>query len=327
MVEPLIRPSIPSPRAWEDLLHTSEAAGQYSNFGPVWTAAADYLSRLTDRIALPCSNGTDALVVALETAQKLYVSYEAFTFQATAIAAKRYLQRPAVPLRTGQAVDADTAGDTAVIRTIPFGSSRSIRPEPDAQLIIDAAGAFGPDAFDSFPKDAIITCSFHATKNFPIGEGGCVFLPKDWTKQVRIAKATMNFGLDFTRTDLRYLSAPGNYKLDELHCALLLKQLERADFFRERSKRMAHESRLISAAKDCSLPYSTGAWQSLVVVAHRDPDALVAKLAASGYVARRMYHPFIKPDLLAYEESRLVAVPSDIGQNKTFWSMVEVINS
>lgn len=328
---PLVRPNMPPLSELEPFLAVSREAGQWSNFGPLWQRAAAQLSALSGRLAFPCSSGTDAVLLALVAAQPAYVAYEAFTFQATKLAVQRYADGAgSLPLRTGAKDERATSGErleTAIVRTIPFGASRRFPADSPSQLIIDAAGAFGPSALDQFPEDAIVAVSFHATKNFPIGEGGCVFLPPHMARQGRLVRAAMNFGIDpDTRENLRFLHAAGNYKLDELHCALLLRQLGRSDVFAERSERIAHESKLLAECKDCSLPYTPGHWQSLTVVAHRNPEALVARLTGAGFAARRVYHPYINEDFLTYDEAHLVALPSDC-TNDEFWTMHKEINA
>lgn len=318
---PLVRPHLPKTDDWlQEWLDATNDTGQYSNFGAMWKLAAQHLSDITGRIALPCSNGTEAVALAIMAADMPNVLYEAFTFQATELAAKR-CNRHAVAIRTGQSSELDDC----VVRTVPFGVQRDFGPEA-GQLVIDAAGAFGPGAFDTYPEDAIIACSFHATKNFPIGEGGCVFLPAGWDRQARMVRAAMNFGLDEQRNYLRFLPA-GNGKMDEMHAAMLVAQLRNEAYFLNRSKRIGHDSQLaVRTIKGARLPYTPGKWQSLVVIQHPEPTALVAKLGAAGYIARQVYHPFIKPDLMTYEQARLVALPSDC-TTEEFWGMLEAADA
>lgn len=318
MIVPLVRPNFPDPekftKRWQ---RATRASGQFSNFGPLWHELADRLEQLTGRAAYPCSSGTEAVALAINASQSSFgeptVSYEAFTFEATRLAAER-LDPHATPIRTGSWAPRGGHDDSIVVRTVPFGSHRDFTHDGRG-LVIDAAGAFGGDMFKSYPGDALIACSFHATKNFPIGEGGCVFAPAGagWAK--RSIMAAMNFGYSDTREIV-----PGyktNAKLDELRCAMLLEQLERPDYFSLRSARIATTSRIVATAGvGATLPYDVGAAQSLVVVCHKDPDRLVGELGANGFIARRVYHPFVKPDLLVYDEAHLVALPSDMSPDE-----------
>lgn len=305
---PLVRPSFPDPETW--LPRWKEATGgsnQYTNFGPLWKEAARRLSEETGRIAIPVSSGTEAVALAISAAaESLYLEdpviyYEAFTFAATRAAAVR--NGYAIAKRT------DFVQDTTaiVVRTIPFGSARTIKSEPTGSLVIDAAGAFHPDGLGMYPKDAFIACSFHATKNFPIGEGGCVFLPPNAAWAERSVLSSMNFALLGHRN--QYAT---NAKLDELHCAILLAQLDRKEYFADRSHRIRMASRML--ALDCDpiwKPYDVGTAQSLCVVAHKEPDRFVAELAIKGFTAKRVYYPYISGEALTYDEARLVALPSD----------------
>ncbi len=313
-VVPLVRPSFPPLSAFVPLWdETTANTGQFSNFGALWSHAAEMIEEMTDRIAIPCSSGTSAVALAIAAAKQALgfaevgVAFEAFTFQATAIAARQVC--PFVsPIRSG----APVKHRDIVVRTIPFGMGRKFQPEMDGvQLVIDAAGAFHPDEISNYPADAFVACSFHSTKNFPIGEGGVVLLPKHATWAADTIRAAMNFGMDPERN-----IKPGwatNAKLDELHSSILIAQLRRGQYFAARSARIAATSRLIAGeCVDFWLPYDTGRAQSLVVVAHKDPDTIVRELALVGFVARRVYHPHVEPGLLTYDEARLVALPSDM---------------
>jgi dTDP-4-amino-4,6-dideoxygalactose transaminase len=173
-----------------------------------------------------------------------------------------------------------------------------------------------PDEIKTYPVDAFVCVSFHATKNFPIGEGGAVLLPRHATWARDQVMAAMNFGFDYGSPPNDRRVVPGfatNAKMDELHAALLLAQLGQVEWFADRSARIANASVDITARCPSllRLPYTPGSAQSLVVVAHREPARLVDGLAARGFIARRVYHPFIAEDLLTYEEARMVALPSD----------------
>lgn len=309
MAVPLVRPSLPDQATWlPKWQHATKLSGQFSNFGPMWHEVSARLSSMTGRIALPCSSGTEAVALGIVATAADTVAYEAFTFEATGIAARRIDRHPTV-LRTNA-----PAEEECVVRTVPFGLHRTFRPEVgQTALVIDAAGAFD-GTLDTYPTDAVIACSFHATKNFPIGEGGCVFLPANCTWAVNTVKRAMNFGIDPATRELGGLyQYRSNAKLDELHCAMLLSQLDRVTYFRERSLRIRmHSQRLAEAIPGAWLPYDPGRAQSLVVVVHRTPAELCETLERAGFIARPVYMPNRHESLLRYEESHLVAFPSDM---------------
>lgn len=311
---PLVRPSFPSfdtfgPR-WEN---STAASGVFSNFGPLYGECVERLSKMTGRYAIPVSTGTAAVELAIAAAQAGFghgvdAAFEAFTFQATKLALDHVIEGYTAPIRTGHPVNGDIG---IVVRTAHFGAAREWQ-DSKAPLVIDAAGAFSPDAIKAMPEHAFIAVSFHATKNFPIGEGGCVFLPRGTGWAAKTIQAAMNFGFDSKRNVLRGWAT--NAKLDELRCAVLLAQLDRESFFAERSRRICDHVKRICQTPGTRVwaPYRFGIAQSLAVVAHADPQALVDALAAAGFVARRVYHPFVSADFLTYDEARLVALPSDM---------------
>jgi len=312
---PLVRPSFPAVSTFSDRWEAAtKKTGVFSNFGELWHSAQLRLSELTGRFAIPVSTGTHAVTLAIAAAEATFgeaatVAFEAFTFQATALAARR-IDPGAAKARTG--FDNEALQRDIVVRTIPFGMRRYIeKKKNEGVLVIDAAGAFHPDAIKQYPAEAYVAVSFHATKNFPIGEGGCVFLPRGASYAARTIMAAMNFGFDDRRNVL-----PGyatNAKLDELRCALLLAQLDRAEHFAARSARIRETVKAVCAASGGTAwaPYELGVAQSLAVVAHRDPAQLVETLFENGFVARRVFHPHLSEHLLTYDEQRLVAIPSD----------------
>lgn len=304
----------------------TQKSGQFTNFGPLWWIAADRLSEMTDRIALPVSSGTEAVTLAalatqVECANDDYApAVEAFTFEATRIAFERvqpHHDRAEWGMREirSDSVLGVAGGKTGiVIRTVPFGSHRDFtKHQFDGEpTVIDAAGGFGPGAFDSnVRKDQAVAVSFHATKNFPIGEGGAVLLPLTWKRGAEAVVQAMNFG--FSQNRRRRIAAhyATNAKIDELRCAMLVAQLERADYFRQRCARIRkHTLKLIDHVEQLRAPYQLGAWQSLVVVqVDRIGDAM--GVLADARIACREVYPTDRADLLTDAEKNLLALPSD----------------
>jgi dTDP-4-amino-4,6-dideoxygalactose transaminase len=312
---PLVRPSLPDPRTfipiWQE---ETERTGQYSNFGGLWEAAAYQLSELTGRRAIPVSSGTEAITLATYASMVHHdfwdVTVEAFTFEAGRIAAER-LGGVAEHIAT---TDTRT-NKTVVVRTVPFGMHRAFtgRQFDGEATVVDAAGAFGPSMLANVRYNQPVAVSFHATKNFPIGEGGAVLLPKDWGVEADLIKRASNFGFNHARE--RYGSYATNAKLDELRCAMLLAQLERVEHFKARSQRIRrHTLRLIERCSDVpgiTAPYQLGAWQSLVVIGCNDAATLSARLADRGIASRRVFQPSPREDLLTPDQRNLLALPSD----------------
>lgn len=316
---------------------STENSGQFTNFGPLWWLAADRLCDLTDRLSFPVSSGTEAVALAALASQIEHdngdycPAVEAFTFEATRIAFERVQQnhdRAEHGLREvrsdekyaasigGVPTDSKTG---VVIRTIPFGSHRSFvgRQFDGEPTVIDAAGGFGPGAFNANVRpNQPIAVSFHATKNFPIGEGGAVLLPNTWKRGAEAVVQAMNFGFTQHRRTRITQHYATNAKLDELRCAVLVAQLSRADYFKARCARIRkHTLRLIEHVEQLRVPYQLGAWQSLVVVqVDRLGDAMGA-LADAKIACREVYPRGTsigsREDLLTESERNLLALPSD----------------
>lgn len=316
---PLVRPSLPDPARFIPMWEESTAkSGTYSNFGPLWQQAAAKLSKMAGRLAFPCSSGTEAVSLAIEAtrAEKNIhcVEIEAFTFEAGRIAAQR-ADKHAFDIRSTDL----QAPNAIVVRTIPFGSQRyfSGTAHKDEHTVIDAAGAFGPGAFkDNVRDDKPIAVSFHATKNFPIGEGGAVLLPWEWEAGAAAVMRAMNFGFNEAKERSEHYNYKTNAKIDELRCAMLISQLDRVDYFRERSARIRrHTLRIVERCsgyvEKITAPYQLGEWQSLVVIDCANAEQLGAGLAARGIASRRVYQPCRRPDLLEPHERELLALPSD----------------
>lgn len=291
---------------------STEESGQFSNFGPLWKEAGNRLGAMTNMYAFPCSNGTEAVALAIVAmrAQKgvRYFDVEAFTFEATFAAAERFGASFRSVIRSNEK---PTDGH-GMVRTLPFGCKRRFAGSTET-TVLDAAGAFGLE--NAFPAGFAgpIAVSFHATKNFPIGEGGCVFVPPTWAIAQEAVMQVMNFGFNGERKRVDRTRYATNAKLDELHCAILLGQLDRPDYFRKRSERIRQQSHMIqNAMTGMSVPYERGAWQSLLVMQHSDPDGLIRYLWSAGFVARRVYCPNPYEELLLPTERDLVALPSDM---------------
>ncbi len=310
---PLVRPSFPDMnKVLAQWRLSTDRSGQFSNFGPLWTKASERLSDITGMSAFPCSNGTEAVALAIVAlrAQKgvRHFKVEAFTFEATFAAAERFGAAFHSVVRSS-----DKRSDGyGMVRTLPFGSNRRIG-DASGLTVIDAAGAFGAEGAFAAGHAGPIACSFHATKNFPIGEGGCVLLPLEWDLGESAVLAAMNFGFDSDRKRQHRAVYATNAKLDELHCAILLAQLNRLDHFRDRSERIRKHARILQQAiTGLSITYELGAWQSLLVMQHADPDGLIRHMGTAGFVCRRVYCPNPYAEMFTEHERNLVALPSDM---------------
>ncbi len=282
----LVRPQMPDLADVARYYRDSQEAGQFSNFGPCWHRAADRISEMTGMLALPCSSGT--MAVALAWAAKSNGEYvpdcSPFTFEGT-LAGMRMVEGHV-------AVDWD--GNESV-STYPFGFSVPV----GSVEVIDAAGGFCPSIGNvNRQRDAadavVIAVSFHATKWFPIGEGGCVLFDQRHKEEYERCRRMMNFGMDEHRVVVEQWGTNG--KMDELHAASLLAQLDRAETFMRLSQQALEDTYRYGRLPGCKIPlYAQGqpfaCAPSMVTVVADRPVELVQFLIEHGVAAQRGYWP------------------------------------
>ncbi len=242
-----MRPQLPSAERLLPYLQRIDATRIYSNFGPL---ALEFGERLADHFGLPgtgvvvASSGTAALIGAiLATAgrasqEKPLAVVPAFTFIATASAAEACGYRVQFadvdaqdfeldPLRLLAEHDLDGVG--LVIPVGAFGQAvdqaawKTFRDKTGIAVVIDGAACF--EVVTSSPSRTIgdipVAVSFHATKSFGVGEGGCV-ITRDVNLAIGVARA-INFGF-FGSRDCQ--SANTNGKLNEYLAAVGLAELD-----------------------------------------------------------------------------------------------------
>jgi dTDP-4-amino-4,6-dideoxygalactose transaminase len=333
---PLTRPSFPHGRDFfERWRHVTNMTGLHSNFGTLWKEAARKIEHFVGGryFALPVANGTDAVAVALAAAGCSFeemptINVEAFTFHATFCAAHMLNAHDVAPIAT----DAHVPEEELAVRTKWWGYDRDLS-WTKAHDVVDAAGGFGDrEAFESIGADSIVAVSFHATKNFPIGEGGCVLVPKHREQAAHVAKQAMCFGFDSER---RVRGWGINAKLDELRCSLLLEQLDRRMFFAQRAAgiRKLVEILLSKIYDDCKQEMhldignerlNVGPWASLPVLPVPRADELVAHLATRGIQARRTYDLAAGFDGYRPWQRHCVAFPADVTNGELDELLIEI---
>lgn len=321
---PLVNPAKHTPSLWkvDEYFQRSLLDGHLSNFGTCWHEAAKRIRNLTGRHAVPVSSGTAALQIAIQLARGNdelgFISIPEFTFKATHIAAKNigFVET----LKCSQYTwlpDPDCilpASYRVVVIVSPFGyrcdfefwDDWSVRN--DVRIVYDLAGAWGMKINTKNP----CAMSFHATKNLPIGEGGVVLCEeKQWEKARRLS----NFDFD----DMRQPHSDNGFngKMDELHAAMLLTQLDRNDkaLTRIETKRALTDAYL-NALPDILLFHDRhhgNAAPSLcaarVAGGGHDAHMIVEIGKKVGFVARRGYWPPIDHgDSL----TDVICLPSDI---------------
>ena len=242
-----MRPRLPATDSLLPYLREIEQARVYSNFGPLCRRFAAHLESRLELPAgsvLPSGSGTVALCAAILAATarrepgRTLAVVPSMTFVATAIAAERCGLRPLVAdvdrttwsLDPGRLLDHPRLAEVAVVVPVaPYGRAvaqspwRRFSETTGIPVVIDAAAAFS--AIESDPAlylGAIPTVlSFHATKSFGIGEGGCVACTDEPLSEAITCAA--NFGFLGARNSVM----PSlNGKMSEFHAAIGLAALD-----------------------------------------------------------------------------------------------------
>jgi dTDP-4-amino-4,6-dideoxygalactose transaminase len=237
----VMRPKLPNTDQLLPYLRRIDVGRIYSNFGPL---TIEFQNRLSDHFGMPqgcvaaASSGTTALIAAImatggpASQQRPFALVPAFTFAATAIAAERCGYRVYLadvdacswmldPQQLFNHSFLDRIG--IVIPVAPFGRPvvqapwHEFRERTGVPVVIDAAASF--DCLGESPApclgDVPVVLSFHATKSFGTGEGGCI-ISTDISLMEQAAQA-LNFGFWGAR-DSR--SASINGKMSEYHAAV-----------------------------------------------------------------------------------------------------------
>ena len=256
---PVLRPRLPSAEQLLPYLRRIDATRVYTSWGPL---ALELEERLCRRFSLPvggvvsASSGTSALTAAILTAagraagRRGLAIVPALTFVATAAAAEScgYTLRIADvdpetwqldPERVAARTDLDEVA--IVIPVAPFGRPvpqtawLEFRERTGIPVVIDGAATF--EAAAGQPERILgelpVAMSFHATKAFATGEGGCVASTE--TGVVEQIGQALNFGFSGSRDS----ATPSlNGKLSEYHAAVGLAELEEWDARQEATARV-----------------------------------------------------------------------------------------
>jgi dTDP-4-amino-4,6-dideoxygalactose transaminase len=301
----------------EQITALSRQARQWTNFGPVSRAlerALEHILRLPrERAVVMCASATVGLYVlaglsAVRFGRPLRWVVCSYTF---------FSQRTG-PFATAVVADCDERGliDLDAVAAMPdgtwdglvvtnlFAGLRNARVFADfcrtrgKALILDSAGALlGLDrGWRGHPDEAI---SFHHTKPWGVGEGGCVIVDR---ADAELARSALNFAIGGPPS-LR--SFAGNGKISDVACAAILERLERlpswAPSYAAQRARIealcdaAGVPRLLDAPRDAVL--------ASVPVLAADPVAR-GDLAHSGFDAGKYYPPL---DAGAHTAQRIFA--------------------
>lgn len=219
----------------QELLNISQNNNKWTNFGPVCdileAKIASILSVDPNNV-LTCSNGTIALYSLVNYYQsirknKIKWVVSAFGFACTTQG----------PLKDAKVVDCDKNGFVdikllkkenfdGIIVTNPFGLMTDKKIEEYEEycklnnkiLIFDCAAAF-----PNCPKNSPSIVSFHQTKPWGMGEGGCVI-----TKEKEKLKQLINFG----HINNQSHSFSTNGKMSDITAAYIIDRLDTFDTYK-----------------------------------------------------------------------------------------------
>lgn len=244
---PVLRPLLPTADRLLPYLARIDASRCYTNWGPL---ASELEERLADRFGvaghgvISASSGTTALVGAIlatagrATVDRPFAILPAMTFVATAIAVEQCGYRVHLVdvtsdqwlLDPGSLHEHPLLGRTGIVvpvsaygRPVAHEPWQAFQQQTGIPVVIDGAASF--EAISGDPKRLLselpVALSFHATKAFATGEGGCVI-----TTDARLSASvtrSLNFGF---YEDRESRSASTNGKMSEYHAAVGLAELD-----------------------------------------------------------------------------------------------------
>jgi dTDP-4-amino-4,6-dideoxygalactose transaminase len=233
-----VQPKEPDWNRIAEICNASVRANRWANFGPVSDALAATVASIlclpNDRAVVVASSATTALQAvaglhAIRAGRPLKWLISAFGFFSTAISA--FANRVSIvdctptgmlDLEAADRVDPDE-WDGLIVTNV-FGlfddlsSYAQFCADRGKRLIVDSAVSFPGKCPRTPISDEVI--SFHHTKPWGFGEGGCAIIQKD---AVAIVKSFLNFGVGHSPEFAVYAT---NGKLSDLAAAAILARLE-----------------------------------------------------------------------------------------------------
>lgn len=311
----------------QELLERSSRAGRWANFGPVQQHFTELVARILDldasRAVVSASSATSALFAVVgahaeEAGRPLVWAVSAFGFMSTAVG----------PL-TGRVriVDCDQTGmiDISALAALPaeswdgllatdvfggradFSELSHLCAAAGKPMIIDAAVSFPAHRSPSVRASEVV--SFHHTKPWGFGEGGCAIVDAAHAQKVG---AFLNFGVG---ADSSLKAFAGNGKMSDIAAALISQRLEVmpawADGYRRQRQRIADLavsqglSVLVKHPADAVVPH-------VPVLAHRAVG--LSELPPAPFAVAKYYRPLsTECPVAAQLYSRIVNVPCHPG--------------
>jgi dTDP-4-amino-4,6-dideoxygalactose transaminase len=307
---PVLRPQLPTARALLPYLERIDASRTYSNWGPLVVELGE---RLTRKLGAPEGALVGAILATAGRASgdKPLAIIPNYTFTATALAAQMCGYQPVLAsCASGSwsfspedlASQTDILKRTALVvpvapygRLVPQGPWQEFQSRTGIPVVIDGAACFDllvdqPSALGPIP----LALSFHATKAFATGEGGCV-IANDPAVREKVLRC-LNFGF----LESRNTAMPAtNGKMPEYCAAVGLAELDAWDDKRAAALRTFRTYQRGFAAAGLSgrlwgPPDISCAYTLLECASGDEADAVIAALAWDGIDTRRWYGDGLK---------------------------------
>ena len=244
---PVLRPLLADADRLLPYLRQIDTARIYTNWGPLASELERRLAGhfgLGENCVVSAGSGTVALIGAILSSagrakpDRPFALIPAFTFVATAIAVEQCGYLPYLVdvsadtwlLDVDQQVDHSLLNQTGLLvavaafgRPVAQEACTAFRRRTGIPVVIDAGASFEAVSADPnrYIGDVPAAMSFHATKSFATGEGGCV-VTTDAQLSTLVTRA-LNFGFFAERM---CSSASTNGKMSEYHAAVGLAELD-----------------------------------------------------------------------------------------------------
>lgn len=252
---PFIEQKFPDFGQLAEILRLSADSGYWTNFGPVSAllelALERYLNLPPSRAVVMCSSGTAALLALIALTEhraqrSLRWVISAFGFRSTCLGS----------LACATTLDCDNQGLLnlkmlagldpgswdGVVLTNVFGLRSELNDyadlcrDLDKELIVDSAGLLLGFSRESERGSVDEILSFHQTKPWGMGEGGCAIVARE---HAAILRAFTNCGEGL---DPAARARAANSKISDFSCALILQRLLRTrdwcSGYREQARRV-----------------------------------------------------------------------------------------
>jgi dTDP-4-amino-4,6-dideoxygalactose transaminase len=324
-----IEHKVPDLQQLAEILRLSSDSGSWTNFGPVCSLLESALERQLNlppaRAAVMCSSGTSALLTLIALHQycagrKLRWVISAYGFRSTYVgllADATVLDSDGSAMLDLQALSRmhSDAWDGLVLTNV-FG----LRPDGrdylafckglGKELIVDNAGLLDGFQRDDETSSADEILSFHQTKPWGMGEGGCAIIAR---RDAPIFRELMNTG-ESLRPEAR--AGASNSKISDFSCALILQRLLHASAwsgaYREQAQRVLAIALEAGLRPLAPIDFSTLTPPHLPMLANH--PVAETSLANETFVMRKYYQPLVDSAQNAWAiYNRIVNIPCHPG--------------